>query len=87
MVFLCVLCVFVVNMNMSQKKNIPFGTISIAEQSKRLVMEILQTKRASSGKYVRMFEDQFAELLGVEQQLPRLIAELGEVVGMNAMRP
>ena len=51
----------------SNKIRIPFGTISIPEQSKKLINEILETKRISSGKYVRQFEDKFAELLGVKE--------------------
>lgn len=55
---------------MKQGKNkirVPFGTISIPEKTKELVKEILETKRVSSGKYVRRFEDKFAELLGVKE--------------------
>ena len=47
--------------------SVPFGTISIPERTKRLVNEILETKRISSGKYVRLFEDRLAELLGVTE--------------------
>jgi dTDP-4-amino-4,6-dideoxygalactose transaminase len=47
-----------------QKMLVPFGTISIPERSKERIEEILQTKRVSSGKYVRMFESEFAKLLG-----------------------
>jgi dTDP-4-amino-4,6-dideoxygalactose transaminase len=46
---------------------VPFGTISIPETSRERIGEILQTKRVSSGKYVRMFEEKFAELLGVKE--------------------
>ena len=46
---------------------VPFGTISIPEQSKTLIGKILESKRVSSGKYVRLFEDQFAALLGVKE--------------------
>ncbi|HEY44602.1 MAG TPA: DegT/DnrJ/EryC1/StrS family aminotransferase [Anaerolineae bacterium] len=52
---------------MGKKLRVPFGTISIPEQSKRLIGEILDTKRISSGKYVRMFENRFAELSGVKE--------------------
>ncbi len=40
---------------------------SIPEKTKRLIAEILETKRISTGKYVRMFEDKFAELIGVRE--------------------
>ena len=51
----------------AQKMVVPFGTISIPETSRERIGEILQTKRVSSGKYVRMFEEKFAELLGVKE--------------------
>jgi dTDP-4-amino-4,6-dideoxygalactose transaminase len=49
------------------KMRVPFGTISIPERSKELIREILETRRISSGKYVRLLEDKFAELLGVQE--------------------
>ena len=51
----------------AQKMVVPFGTISIPDKSRERIGEILQTKRVSSGKYVRMFEEKFAELLGVKE--------------------
>jgi dTDP-4-amino-4,6-dideoxygalactose transaminase len=48
---------------------VPFGTISIPETSGERIGEILQTKRVSSGKYVRMFEESFADLLGVKEAI------------------
>jgi len=53
-------------MQKHSKMMIPFGTISIPEKSKILIKDILETKRISSGKYVRIFEDQFAQLLRVK---------------------
>ncbi len=47
--------------------NIPFGTISITESSKKLVNQILDSKRVSSGRYVREFEDRFAKLVGAKE--------------------
>jgi dTDP-4-amino-4,6-dideoxygalactose transaminase len=49
------------------KRHIPFGTITITESAKRLIMESLETKRISCGKLVREFENRFAELLGVSE--------------------
>lgn len=49
------------------KRQIPFGTITITESAKRLIMESLETKRISCGKLVREFENRFAELLGVKE--------------------
>jgi dTDP-4-amino-4,6-dideoxygalactose transaminase len=46
---------------------VPFGTITVTEKSKKLIEEILESKRLSSGKYVREFEDGFAKLIGVKE--------------------
>lgn len=46
---------------------VPFGTITITETAKRLIVESLETKRISCGKLVQEFEDRFAELLGVKE--------------------
>ncbi|MCM8786407.1 MAG: DegT/DnrJ/EryC1/StrS family aminotransferase [Candidatus Omnitrophica bacterium] len=46
------------------KRKIPFGTIVITEKAKKLIDEILQTNRVSQGKYVKEFEEKFAELIG-----------------------
>jgi dTDP-4-amino-4,6-dideoxygalactose transaminase len=43
---------------------IPFGTITITEKSKKLINEILESGRVSTGKYVREFEEKFAALIG-----------------------
>jgi len=52
---------------MTRRTKVPFGTVSIPEMSKTLISEILDTRRVSSGKYVRMFEERFATLLGVKE--------------------
>ena len=49
------------------KMKIPFGTMSITEKSKKLINEILESKRVSSGKYVREFEKKFAQLIGTKE--------------------
>lgn len=46
---------------------IPFGTITITDNSKNLIGNILDSGRVSSGRYVREFEKRFAELLGVKE--------------------
>jgi len=46
---------------------IPFGTITIAEESKDLINKILDSGRVSSGRYVREFEEKFAELVGIKE--------------------
>ena len=45
-------------------RRIPFGTIRVTERSKRIVQELMDSERLSSGKYVREFEKKFAELVG-----------------------
>jgi dTDP-4-amino-4,6-dideoxygalactose transaminase len=52
---------------MSKKMSVPFGTITITETAKRLVNEALETKRISSGRLVREFEDRFAAIVGVKE--------------------
>lgn len=46
---------------------VPFGTITITDTAKKLINESLDTKRISSGRLVRQFEDKFAELVGVRE--------------------
>ena len=46
---------------------IPFGTISVTEKSKDLIVEILESNRLSSGKYVREFEKKFAGVVGATE--------------------
>jgi len=48
---------------------IPFGTISVTKRSKELIDEILESNRLSSGKYVRIFEKKFAELVGTKEAI------------------
>lgn len=48
------------------KMKVPFGTISIPQRSKELVMKALDEKRVSQGRMVREFEKRFASLLGVK---------------------
>ena len=46
---------------------VPFGTMSITDKARNLVSEVMQTGRLSSGKYVREFERQYAELIGTKE--------------------
>jgi len=46
---------------------IPFGTVTITERSKALIMEALNSNRVSSGKLVREFEKRFAGLVGTKE--------------------
>lgn len=52
---------------MMMKSSIPFGTITITDTARQLINEALDSKRISSGKLVREFEDRFAALLGVNE--------------------
>lgn len=54
---------------MIKTKKIPFGTITITEKAKRLVMEALDSNRISSGKMVREFEKEYAQLHGVSEAI------------------
>lgn len=46
---------------------VPFGTISITKESRKLINTILDSGRVSSGKYVREFEKRFADLVGARE--------------------
>lgn len=48
---------------------IPFGTISVTDKSRELILDALSTNRLSSGKYVREFEKKFAELVGAKESV------------------
>ena len=50
-----------------EKIRYPFGTITITEEAKKLVNEILESGRLSCGKYVSEFEKQFAKLVGTKE--------------------
>jgi len=46
---------------------IPFGTVSITEKTKTLIMDCLERGRISSGQLVRRFEEEIAALMGVKE--------------------
>ena len=50
-----------------RRVRIPFGTVEITGTARRLIGEILETGRVSSGKYVREFEKRFADLVGTRE--------------------
>lgn len=52
---------------MTEKLRVPFGTISVSEKSKKLIVQCLDLNRLSSGKYVREFEEKFAGLVGTKE--------------------
>jgi dTDP-4-amino-4,6-dideoxygalactose transaminase len=49
-----------------RKMRIPFGTVTITEKSKKMILDCLEKGRVSSGKYVREFEDRFADIVGAK---------------------
>lgn len=46
---------------------VPFGTITITDTAKKLVLQALDSGRVSSGKYVSQFENKFAKLVGAKK--------------------
>jgi CDP-6-deoxy-D-xylo-4-hexulose-3-dehydrase len=46
---------------------IPFGTLSITDESRRLIRTVLGSGNISQGKYVREFEENFAKLIGTKE--------------------
>lgn len=50
-----------------RKMRIPFGAIKITKKSKKLIIDCLEKGRISGGKYVRDFEDRFADIIGVKE--------------------
>lgn len=55
------------NVNQSMTNKVSFGTLTITQKSKELIKEILDSNRVSSGKYVRLLEKRFAELVGTKE--------------------
>lgn len=49
---------------MSRVFKVPFGNVSITAKAKDLVNEALNNNRVSCGRYVREFEERFAQLVG-----------------------
>lgn len=52
---------------MKKTLKVPFGTMSVTAKAKRLVAEVMESGRLSSGKLVREFESQFAQLVGTRE--------------------
>ncbi|MBW1783272.1 MAG: DegT/DnrJ/EryC1/StrS aminotransferase family protein, partial [Deltaproteobacteria bacterium] len=46
---------------------ITFGTLTITDKSKKLVIDCLEKGRISGGKYVHEFEERFADIFGVKE--------------------
>lgn len=54
---------------MAKALKIPFGTVSITEKSKRLILKCLDSNRVSCGKYVKELEEKFAALIGAKEAI------------------
>lgn len=54
---------------MAEHMRIPFGTMTLTERSKQLIIEALDKGRVSSGRYVREFERKFADLVGAKEAI------------------
>ncbi len=48
------------------KCKVPFGTVSITEQARKLINTALDTTFVTNGKYVKEFEERFAKIFGVK---------------------
>jgi len=48
------------------KFKVPFGTVSITEEARRLIDQALESKWVTRGKYVQEFEEKFAAIFGVK---------------------
>jgi len=46
---------------------VPFGTISITQESRGLINKIINSGKVSNGKYVREFEEKFAKLVNAKE--------------------
>jgi len=49
------------------KYKVPFGTVSLTDEAKKRVAQILESGWVTKGKYVRQFEEEFAQLFGVKE--------------------
>ncbi len=52
---------------MGKKFKVPFGTVSITDEARKLIDVALDTKWVTNGKYVKEFENEFAKLFGVKE--------------------
>ena len=48
------------------KFRVPFGTVSITDEARKLISQALDTKMVTRGKYVAEFEEKFAAIFGVK---------------------
>ncbi len=55
------------DVTLKAKFKVPFGTVSITEEARKLINEALDRKWVTRGKYVQEFEERFAKIFGVKQ--------------------
>lgn len=55
------------SMEVKTQYKVPFGTVSITDEARRLIDKALETKFVTRGKYVAEFERQFASLFGTKE--------------------
>jgi Predicted pyridoxal phosphate-dependent enzyme apparently involved in regulation of cell wall biogenesis len=51
----------------SEQIEVPFGTMSVTDSARRLVAQAMQSGMLASGRLVREFEKQFADLIGTKE--------------------
>jgi len=64
---------------------VPFGTITITDEAKSLIYEALESKRISSGRLVRQFEEKFAGLLNVREAVALSSGTDADVLALAVM--
>ena len=52
---------------MTSRWRVPFGTVSITDEARKLIDQILDTRWVTKGKYVAEFEKEFAKLFGAKE--------------------
>ncbi len=55
-----------ITVEQKMKFRVPFGTVSITEEARRLINEALDKKLVTNGKYVKEFEAKFSALFGMK---------------------
>ena len=52
---------------MTTRFRVPFGTVSITDEARKLIDKALDTKWVTNGEYVREFEEKFAAIFGMKE--------------------
>ena len=64
---------------------VPFGTISITQEARGLINKVLDSGRVSNGKYVREFEEKFAELVNAKEAVAVSSGTDADVLALAAL--